>query len=145
MLECVTVAFCCVYLLPTCSLIGSNTDLLPLLELPADDPRDATPATAGSSSSGRLTLMSALTRLDQQAKLFRKSAEQLMQEEGDQDTMQAVCLALDLSSLVEDVRHSSSMFNATLAAEKGEACQLAPATGCQCRLPAALLAVQLVL
>uniref|UniRef100_A0A383W5T2 UBC core domain-containing protein n=1 Tax=Tetradesmus obliquus TaxID=3088 RepID=A0A383W5T2_TETOB len=107
-------------------LIGSCTDLLPLLQLPADDPRDATPPAAaaaagnpGSSSSSNSTLLSALQRLDQQARLFQKSAQQLMQDEGDEECTAAVCLALDLSGLVADVADANAMFNATLAAEKG--------------------------
>ncbi|WIA13418.1 hypothetical protein OEZ85_006998 [Tetradesmus obliquus] len=107
-------------------LIGSCTDLLPLLQLPADDPRDATPPAAaaaagnpGSSSSSNSTLLSALQRLDQQARLFQKSAQQLMQDEGDEECTAAVCLALDLSGLVADVADADAMFNATLAAEKG--------------------------
>lgn len=111
----------------TCRLIGSCTDLLPLLQLPADDPRDATPPAAaaaagnpGSSSSSNSTLLSALQRLDQQARLFQKSAQQLMQDEGDEECTAAVCLALDLSGLVADVADANAMFNATLAAEKGE-------------------------
>jgi hypothetical protein len=117
-----------------CRLIGSYTDLLPLLQLPADDPRDATtppaaaaaagnPSAAAAATNGTAnsssTLLSALQRLDQQARLFQKSAQQLMQDEGDEECTAAVCLALDLSGLVADVAEANSMFNATLAAEKG--------------------------
>jgi hypothetical protein len=115
-------------------MVGSCTDLLPLLQLPADDPRDAAPPTAAApngtpsssasaaaaNSSSASTLLSALQRLDQQARLFQKSAQQLMQDEGDEECTAAVCLALDLSGLVADVADANAMFTATLAAEKGE-------------------------
>jgi hypothetical protein len=120
----------------SCRLIGSCTDLLQLLQLPAVDPRDATPPAAAAASnpgsstsaaaaatpahSSSSTLLSALQRLDQQARLFQKSAQQLMQDEGDEECTAAVCLALDLSGLVADVAEANSMFNATLGAEKGE-------------------------
>jgi hypothetical protein len=113
--------------------VGSCTDLLPLLQLPADDPRDAAPtpaapnsnpsssaSAAAANSSSASTLLSALQRLDQQARLFQKSAQQLMQDEGDEECTAAVCLALDLSGLVADVADANSMFTATLAAEKGK-------------------------
>jgi hypothetical protein len=110
--------------------------MLPLLQLPADDPRDAAPPTAAApngnpsssasaaaapaANSSTSTLLSALQRLDQQARLFQKSAQQLMQDEGDEECTAAVCLALDLSGLVADVADANAMFTATLAAEKGE-------------------------
>lgn len=63
-------AACCSLCL-CCRHIGSNTDLLPLLQLPADDPRDASTPAAGPSSSSSTTLMTTLRRLDQQAKLYQ--------------------------------------------------------------------------
>lgn len=105
-------------------LIGSNPDLLPLLQLPADDPRDSSNSTAAHKSSSNTTsdtctLMSVLVRLQQQANLFRKSAADLMADEDDEDATAAVCLALDISSLVQDVSEANSMFTATMVAEKG--------------------------
>ena len=66
---------CCVFAL-SCRHVGSSTDLLPLLQINAEDARDTTAApntsiAAGTSSSGSVTLMAALTRLEQQAKLYR--------------------------------------------------------------------------
>jgi hypothetical protein len=60
-----------------CRHVGTSTDLLPLLQLPADDPRDTTTTAAaagtaaGASSSGSSTVLAALRRLEQQAKLYR--------------------------------------------------------------------------
>lgn len=113
-----------------CRLIGSSPDLLPLLQLPADDPRDSGNNTAAANpssgtSSSSCTLMSALLRLQQQANLFRKSAADLMADEDDEDATAAVCLALDISSLVQDISEANSMFAATMVAEKG-ALQLQP-------------------
>lgn len=106
-------------------LVGSSTDLLPLLQLPADDPRDASPpahtsTAAGPSSSSTTvtTLLSTLRRLEQQAKMYRRSAEQLMAQDeeaaDDQDTTAAVCLALDLSSIVQTLEEGVQLWGQTL-------------------------------
>ena len=125
MAKCSTADCCC-----ACRVVGATADLLPLLQLPADDPRDSSTPTppntttctaAGqTSSSSSTTLLTVLRRLEQQAKLYRRSAEQLMAEDEDEgggdgeDTTAAVCLALDLSSLVQELEEAAQLFSSTM-------------------------------
>jgi len=109
--------------------VGASTDLLPLLQLLADDPRDSSSSSAApsggpsSSSSPSTTLLGVLRRLEQQARLYRRSAEQLMAEDedagDDEETTAAVCLALDLSSLVQSLEEAQQLFTTTLQQEAG--------------------------
>lgn len=120
--SCVVVCMCCRH-------VGASTDLLPLLQLPADDPRDSSSSAAApsggpsSSSSPSITLLGVLRRLEQQARLYRRSAEQLMAEDedagDDEETTAAVCLALDLSSLVQSLEEALQLFTTTLQQEAG--------------------------
>lgn len=105
-------------------LISSNADLLPLLELPADDPRDVSASiNITGSSNSPTTLLAVLQRLHQQAQLYSRSAAELMDDEQQgADDLAAACLALDLSSLVQDVTEANKLLTSTIAAEKGKLC-----------------------
>jgi hypothetical protein len=83
-----------------CRHMGSSMELVPALQQPAASPADPDPAAP--------SLLAVMQRLHTQCSIFKKSAEQL--GEGDEEDIAALSLALEMSSMFEDLKADVDMY-----------------------------------
>ncbi|KAG1669885.1 hypothetical protein FOA52_002411 [Chlamydomonas sp. UWO 241] len=112
-------------------LLGSSMDTVEVFVVPTDDPDDiareaaaaAAKASAGASGAGASapststghnhSLFAVLQRLNTQCTVYKRSGQELGQ--GDDEDLGALSIALELSSLYEDISEAVGMWRSTVA------------------------------